>query len=529
MKATDLPEGTVLAARYRVERQLGQGGMGSVYLVRHVRTQERLALKVLHASLATDPKAIERFRAEAQAPARIDSDQVARVVDADVAPELDGAPFLVMEYLRGRDLGQLLVERGRLTAPEVVDLLGQAARALDKAHALGIVHRDLKPENLFLAERDDHTTSLKVLDFGVAKLVAAGGGTSTGQVLGTPLYMAPEQLTHNALVGPRTDVWAVGLIAFRLLTGRYYWTFTTLEELLALVTTRPMLPPSAAGADLGPAFDAWFQRCCARSIDQRFASVGEAVAALGLALGVKSDASRVDAYAVTGLAPAATVPPIAPAPVAPASIALPGQRAPAPEPALPPAGTNATRNAVLLVAAVLLAGFAALVIAILLFARLSPTAPPIGARPADTPPRDPCTSTCTRLAECTGISDPQCETNCKHSPTLASCGAREGCEAISSCALGAACSGKVPQGTMSCRATADCEWQCLTRAGGDPAACMCACAHLMAPDRANELAANNLCGQLRCGDACRKPVNAATCLRCFETSCLSESLACKGR
>jgi serine/threonine protein kinase len=512
MKATDLPEGTVLAARYRVERQLGQGGMGSVYLVRHVRTQERLALKVLHASIAADPRALERFRGEAQAPARIDSDHVVRVVDADVAPELDGAPFLVMEYLRGRDLGQLLVERGRLTAPEVVDLLGQAARALDKAHALGIVHRDLKPENLFLAERDDHTASLKVLDFGVAKLVAAGGGTSTGQVLGTPLYMAPEQLTDNTLVGPRTDVWAVGLIAFRLLTGRYYWTFTTLEELLALVTAGPMSPPSTVGAAFGPAFDAWFLRCCARPIDQRFASVGEAVTALGQALGVKSDASPVDAYAATGLG-------LTP-------IALPVHPAPGPEPAPPPAGTNATRNAVLVVAAVLLAGFAALVTAILLFAGPSPTAPPgsAGAPPA----KDACTSTCARLAECTGISDPQCEANCKRTPALATCGAREGCEAISGCVLGATCSGKAPQGTMSCRATADCEWQCLTRAG-DPTPCMCACMHLMTPDRANELTANNQCGAVRCGDACRKPFNAATCLRCFETSCASESLACKAR
>jgi serine/threonine-protein kinase len=526
MKPTDLPEGTVLAARYRVERQLGQGGMGSVYLVRHVRTQERLALKVLHASIAADPKALERFRAEAQAPARIDSDQVARVVDADVAPELDGAPFLVMEYLRGRDLGQLLVERGRLAAPEVVDLLGQAARALDKAHALGIVHRDLKPENLFLAERDDGTTSLKVLDFGVAKLMAAGGGITTGQVLGTPLYMAPEQLTHNALVGPRTDVWAVGLIAFRLLTGRYYWAFTTLEELLALVTTAPMSPPSAAGAALGPAFDAWFLRCCTRSIDQRFASVGEAVAALGQALGVRSDASRVDAYAPTGLVPALSELPLAPAPLAPPPLALPVHRS---EPAPPPAGTNAMRNAVLLVAAVLLAGFAALVVAILLFARPSATAPPVGARPADPPPpKDGCTSTCARLAECTGISDPQCETSCKRNPALASCGAREGCEAVSSCTLGGACSGKPPQGTVSCRATADCEWQCLTH-GGDTTACLCACVHLMTPDRANELYANNDCAQVRCADACRKPFNAATCLRCFEASCLSESLACKAR
>jgi serine/threonine-protein kinase len=479
-----------------------------------MRTQERLALKVLHASIAGNPSALERFRREAQAPAQIDSDHVARVVDADVAPELDGAPFLVMEYLRGRDLGRLLTERGRLTAPEVVDALGQAARAIDKAHTLGIVHRDLKPENLFLAEREDGTRSLKVLDFGVAKLAASVGATSTGQVLGTPLYMAPEQLTHNALVGPRTDVWAVGLVAFRLLTGRYYWTFTSLQDLLALVTAGPMPPPSAVGATLGPAFDAWFMRCCARPIDQRFASVGEAVASLAQALGVRTEASLVDAYAVTGLAQA--------------PMPLPISAVPGPVPTPPAARTDATRNAVLVVAAVLLAGFAAVVVAILLVAVPSSSAPAVGARPGAAPSKDACTGTCAKLAECTGIVDPQCEANCKRSPAFASCGAREGCEAVSSCALGAACPGKAPQGTSSCRATADCEGQCLMR-GGDPAACMCACVHLLAPDRANALAANNVCGQVRCGEACRPPVNAATCLRCFEASCMAESLACKAR
>jgi serine/threonine-protein kinase len=523
MVANDLPEGTVLAARYRVERRLGQGGMGCVYLVRHVRTHERLALKVLHAPIAANPQALERFRREAQAPAQIDSDHVARVVDADAAPELDGAPFLVMEYLRGRDLGQLLADRGHLTASEVVDFLGQAARAIDKAHALGIVHRDLKPENLFLAERDDGTTSLKVLDFGVAKIAATGGRTSAGHVLGTPLYMAPEQLTgHNAVVGPRTDVWAVGLIAFRLLTGRYYWAFGSLEELMALVTARPMPPPSAVGAALGPAFDAWFLRCCARSIDLRFASVGESVAALGEALRVRAGASPADPYAATAFAPTASAPPAPPALVAPSIRAAPG-------PASPPPRTDSTRNAVLVVAAVLFAGFAALVAAILFFALPSRATAHDGPRAPQAPSaKDACTRACAKIAECTGVSDPQCEANCKLNPALAACGAREGCAAIASCALGAACPGKAPQGTMSCRATADCEWQCLTRPG-DPAACMCSCAHLMAPDRANELATNNLCGAVRCAEACGKPFNGAKCLRCIETSCLSESLACKAR
>src|SRR4051812_31839016 len=140
----ELSPGTVLGGRYRVERTLGQGGMGAVYLVRHVRTEEKLALKLLHAGIAGNAVLVERFRREARAPAQIDSDHVARVVDADVAPELGGAPFLVMEFLRGRDLGHEVESRGALPPGEVVSYLAQAARALDKAHALGIVHRDLK-------------------------------------------------------------------------------------------------------------------------------------------------------------------------------------------------------------------------------------------------------------------------------------------------------------------------------------------------------------------------------------------------
>ena len=278
---------------------------------------------------------------------------------------------------------------------------------------------------------------------------------------------------------------------------------------MALVTARPMPPPSAVGAALGPAFDAWFLRCCARPIDQRFASVGEAVAALGQALGVKAGASPAEAYAATAFAPTASAPLMAPA--------------------SPPARTDGTRNAVLIVAGVLLAGFAALVVVVVLFALPSRSGGSGSPSPTAAPAaKSACTTACAKLAECTGITDPQCEANCKRSPAFASCGAREGCEAVSSCALGVACPGKAPQGTMSCRATADCEGQCLAR-GGDPSVCMCSCVHLLAPDRANELAANNVCGTVRCGEACRPPVNTATCLRCFEASCMPESLACRAR
>jgi serine/threonine-protein kinase len=288
-----IPPGTVIAGRYRLGRRLGEGGMGSVYLVQHLKTDEELALKLLHSAVVTDEVALERFQREARTPARIGSDHVVRVIDADVAPELDGVPFLVMEFLRGHDLDQVLERRGPLPPADVVLYLRQAARALDKAHAIGIVHRDLKPENLFLTAREDGTPWIKILDFGIAKMTGAAGDlarhgsvTSTGQIFGTPLYMSPEQAkAESAKISPQTDVWALGLIAHKLLTGRDVWTAETLTHLIAQIAYEPMPVPSLRGARFGQGYDAWFARCCAREPEQRFRSAGEAVAALASALG----------------------------------------------------------------------------------------------------------------------------------------------------------------------------------------------------------------------------------------------------
>lgn len=290
---TILP-GTVLAGRYRVERRLGEGGMGSVFLVQHVHTDQQLALKILHAAVVKDALALERFRREARAPARINSDHVVQVTDADVAPELGGVPFLVMEWLRGNDLAELVRERGPVPPQDVVLFLRQTARALDKAHGLGIVHRDLKPENIFLTAREDGTPLIKLLDFGIAKLTGAssevaqtGAATSTGQIFGTPLFMSPEQAKAEAdKISPRTDIWALGLIAHKLLTGNDIWTARTLTHLIAQIAYEPMPVPSQRGSDFGPAYDAWFLRCCARDPSNRFASAGEAVTALADALRV---------------------------------------------------------------------------------------------------------------------------------------------------------------------------------------------------------------------------------------------------
>ena len=285
-----IPLGTVVAGRYRVCSRLGEGGMGSVYRVEHVHTGQELALKVLNAKMVQDQVALERFRREARAPARIQSDHVVQVTDADVAAELGGAPFLVMELLRGESFDDLLTEAKVLTCAETLLYLGQVARALDKAHSLGIVHRDIKPENLFLTRRDDGTPFVKLLDFGIAKLTESGDTvqqkTATGAIFGTPLYMAPEQILGQPdRISARTDVWALGIMAHRMLIGGEPWTAKTLPHLVAQIAYEPIPVPSDHGSSLGPAFDAWFNRCCARDPADRFATATDAVNELAVALG----------------------------------------------------------------------------------------------------------------------------------------------------------------------------------------------------------------------------------------------------
>jgi serine/threonine-protein kinase len=282
--------------------------MGAVYLVRHVHTDESLALKVLHAHVLKDESAVERFRREARAPARIGSEHVARVTDADTAADLDGAPFYVMELLRGRDLEKILVEDGPLSPVLLVEYLHQAARALDKAHAMGIVHRDLKPDNLFLTEREDGSPCIKLLDFGIARLweTDAPGQmkTQSGYVFGTPAYLSPEQALGNVEdVGPPTDVWALGLLVFKLLVGKEFWGAKNLAGLYAMILSEPIPLASARGSTLGPAFDAWLAKCLTRDRAQRFQSIGAAVTALGEALGVRINPIRRSSASLVAAVP----------------------------------------------------------------------------------------------------------------------------------------------------------------------------------------------------------------------------------
>lgn len=276
-----------IGGKYRPREVLGEGAMGIVYSVEHTLTGELLALKVMTSHLGSSAEAIERFKREARAASKIKSQHVVRVLDADVAPELDGALYLVMDLLEGVDLEQLSGDKP-VERATVVEWLRQIAPALDKAHRLGIVHRDLKPENLFLTKRDDGSPLIKILDFGIAKIAAESTGTTqSGQILGTPLYMAPEQARGDSMqVGPASDLYALGLIAYKLLTGAPYWTGTSVAAILGEILYEPLVPPSARGQDFGPEFDAWFLRACQSDPAQRFTSAAEQVAALAAALSV---------------------------------------------------------------------------------------------------------------------------------------------------------------------------------------------------------------------------------------------------
>jgi hypothetical protein len=278
-----LPE--IIAARYRPIRLIATGGMGAVYEVEHAATGQRLALKVLASGANASPEALVRFRHEVRASARIKSENVIRVIDADLAPELGGAPFLVMELLEGADL-ERAAAAALPTPAAVVEWLRQVARALDKAHHLGMVHRDLKPENLFLTTRDDGAPLVKILDFGIVKMVEeATAATSTGQILGTPKYMAPEQATANASVTPATDRCALGLIAYRLLMGESYYQGGVMIILGQLLHAE-LQPPSERGSRFGDSFDAWFLKACHRDPGKRFASAAEQIEALAESLGI---------------------------------------------------------------------------------------------------------------------------------------------------------------------------------------------------------------------------------------------------
>nr|HMR07207.1 serine/threonine-protein kinase [Polyangiaceae bacterium] len=213
-------QGDILAGKFRVEKLLGSGGMGMVVAAHHLQLDEPVAIKFLLPEALTNAAAVGRFAREARAATKIKSEHVVRIID--IGSFDSGEPYIVMEYLNGQDLSQLLAARGPLPPDEVAEYILQACEAIVEAHVLGIVHRDLKPANLFVAARMDGTPLVKVLDFGISK-VSTGPDlslTETSALMGSPLYMSPEQMASAKSVDARTDIWALGVILYELVTGK---------------------------------------------------------------------------------------------------------------------------------------------------------------------------------------------------------------------------------------------------------------------------------------------------------------------
>ncbi len=272
--------GDLLAGKYRVDRVLGVGGMGVVVAARHEQLDQIVALKFVVGN--TDAVVIERFLREAKAASRLRSEYVARVIDVGTLDT--GAPFIVMEYLDGCDLSQVIRERGPLPIETAVDYILQACIGLSEAHTLGIIHRDLKPGNLFLTQRVDGRPIIKVLDFGISKTLTDGSPmsmaqlTRTNSAIGSPLYMAPEQMRSARTADARADIWALGVVLYELLNGTPPFTGSSLPEICLKAATEPAEPIRRNDVPVG--LLAVVETCMQKDPTLRFPHVVELAAAL---------------------------------------------------------------------------------------------------------------------------------------------------------------------------------------------------------------------------------------------------------
>jgi tRNA A-37 threonylcarbamoyl transferase component Bud32 len=277
----EVQPGSILAGKYRVERVLGQGGMGRVVEARHVALDDRVAMKFLLPEFAQHPEASARFLREARAAVRIKSEHVAKVTDVGTLES--GAPYMVMEFLEGNDLSQQLERSGVLAVHDAVDFIIQAAEALAEAHSYGIVHRDIKPANMFLGKGLDGGPLVKVLDFGISKYNDGNSDnlTRTMAAMGSALYMSPEQMQQSKTVDHRTDIYALGITLYELLAGKQPFYAETLPQLCAEVLTGTPTPLRSVRNDLPQGLSEVLERAYARDRDQRYQTIAQLV--LGLA------------------------------------------------------------------------------------------------------------------------------------------------------------------------------------------------------------------------------------------------------
>jgi serine/threonine-protein kinase len=276
--------GSVISGKYEVVRVLGQGAMGVVVAARHIELDEIVAIKFIHPDMHSVPDIVSRFAREAKACARLGSEHIAKVLDVGVAPAI--GPYIVMEYLEGHDLGSVLRKRGTLPVHRACEYVMQVCEALALAHAAGIIHRDVKPDNLFLTRRGN-LDIVKVLDFGISKAPLAGkvfGGelrmTETACLMGTPLYMSPEQIRATHEVDRRSDIWSLGVVLFELLTGRTAFSGETVTQVCALVLEGPTPRLIDHCRTAPPALAAVIDRCLMKDPAQRYQHAADLAHAL---------------------------------------------------------------------------------------------------------------------------------------------------------------------------------------------------------------------------------------------------------
>jgi serine/threonine-protein kinase len=277
--------GEIIARKYQVESILGSGGVGVVVAARHVQLGERVALKFLHPEAVSSQTDMARFLREARAAVRLKNEHVARVIDVGTLE--NGCPYIVMEFLTGTDLAALIEHVGSVAPTDAADYVLQASEAVAEAHALGIVHRDLKPSNLFLTERADGSPLVKVLDFGIAKTMVdaeLGVGhqelTKTRTVLGSPMYMSPEQVRNSKSVDQRSDVWSLGIVLYELLSGTVPFDGDTATGVVAAVLSDPPPPLLSRKPDLPQGLVYAVERCLQKQREHRFQNVAELAEAL---------------------------------------------------------------------------------------------------------------------------------------------------------------------------------------------------------------------------------------------------------
>jgi serine/threonine-protein kinase len=276
--------GETIAGKYVVDGQCGRGGLAVVLSATHTALDQRVAIKMLLPEWAGDPDVIERFLREGRAATRIRSEHVVRVFDVGTLDS--GAPFLVLEYLEGHNLDDVLGMWGPLPVPTAIDWVLQAAEAIGEAHAYGIVHRDLKPGNLFLTRRADGSACIKVIDFGLSKITdprmrdASAKHTRPTDVMGSPHYMAPEQLRATCDADARADLWALGAVLYQLLTGRPPFRGENLREVCAGVLTQPPPPIAQQRNSVPPAVEQAVLRCLEKEPDARFGNLADLARAI---------------------------------------------------------------------------------------------------------------------------------------------------------------------------------------------------------------------------------------------------------